>query len=253
MVYASWSDWKNREVSNKVWILMAPSAFLLTVVQYALFARELLIFFGLSFAVTSGLAIVLFYAGAFGGADAKAFICLSLALPQYPQTLVLSPVKSTFTFPVSPLFPITVFSNSVLLAALTAFYALLQNLLWKLKTGRKLFEGFEKETFGRKLVALLTGYKVNVNQLQGHEYLYPLEDISITEDGRSSRKLHVMPKDENRENVIERISEAVKVGKIRGEVWVTPGLPMLIFITAGLIIALIFGDIVWVLLTFLLH
>jgi prepilin signal peptidase PulO-like enzyme (type II secretory pathway) len=28
-------------------------------------------------------------------------------------------------------------------------------------------------------------------------------------------------------------------------VWATPGLPMLIFVTLGLIVALFFGDIVW--------
>jgi preflagellin peptidase FlaK len=139
------------------------------------------------------------------------------------------------------------------LAALTAFYALLRNFLWKLKTGRNLFEGFEKETFGRKLVSLLTGYKVNLAKLKRHEYLYPLEDVSTAEDRQPKRRLLVMPKDEKREQIIERISEAVKAQKIQGEVWVTPGLPMLIFITAGLIIALIFGDIVWIILTFLLR
>jgi preflagellin peptidase FlaK len=92
MVYASWSDWKKREVSNKVWAVLAPLALLLTSIQYVLFDGDLLLYV-LSFAVTSGLAIVLFYAGAFGGADAKALICLSLALPQYPASL--SPVFST--------------------------------------------------------------------------------------------------------------------------------------------------------------
>jgi prepilin signal peptidase PulO-like enzyme (type II secretory pathway) len=35
-------------------------------------------------------------------------------------------------------------------------------------------------------------------------------------------------------------------------VWATPGLPMLIFITLGLIVALLFGDIVWLLVRFIL-
>lgn len=239
LVYASWSDWKKREVSNKVWAVMAPSAFLLTSVQFVLFAQDLLIFYVLSFVITSSLAIILFYAGAFGGADSKAFICLSLALPYYP--VYLFPSSKVY----SPFFPITVFSNSVLLAALTALYALLHNLLWKLKTGRKLFKGFEKESFGRKFVALLTGYKINLNKLKRQGYLYPLEDVSIAEDKQLKRKLLVMPKDGDREQIIERISNAMRTGKFQGEVWVTPGLPMLVFITAGLVIALVFGDIVW--------
>jgi len=247
LVYASWSDWKKREVSNKVWAVLAPLALLLTSVQYVLFAGDLLIYI-ISFAVMSGLAIVLFYAGAFGGADAKALICLSLALPQYPIDLFSAFTSSTSAVIVSPLFPITVFSNSVLLAALTVVYALVRNLLWKLKTGDKLFEGFEKESIGRKVLAAITGYKINVAKLRRHEYMYPLEDINAAEGSQVERKLLVMPKDESREQIVDRILKAVENGKIQNNIWATPGLPMLIFITAGLVIALFFGDLVWILL-----
>ena len=251
LAYASWSDWKKREVSNKVWAVLAPLALLLTSVQYVLFGGDLLLYV-LSFAVTSSLAIVLFYAGAFGGADAKALICLSLALPYYPRDLFSAFATFTSAVLVSPLFPITVFSNSVLLAAFTVVYSLLRNLSWKLKTGNKLFEGFEKESFGRKLLVLLTGYKINVAKLERYEYLYPLEDISVTEDKQADRKLLVMPKDESREQIVERMLDAVQTGKIQNDVWATPGLPMLIFITAGLVIALVFGDIIWIILASLL-
>jgi preflagellin peptidase FlaK len=247
LVYASWSDWEKREVSNKVWAVFAPLALLLTSVQYVLFAGDLLLYV-ISFGVTSSLSIVLFYAGAFGGADAKALICLSLALPQYPTHLFSAIPISASAVLVSPLFPITVFSNSVLLAAFTALYALLRNLVWKLKTGSELFEGFEKESFGRKILALVTGYKINVAKLERYEYLYPLEDIGATEGNNVDRKLLVMPKDEKREKIVERILGAARTGRIQNEVWATPGLPMLIFITAGLVIALVFGDIVWIVL-----
>ncbi|MGD8505925.1 MAG: A24 family peptidase C-terminal domain-containing protein [Candidatus Bathyarchaeota archaeon] len=248
LFYASWSDWKKREVSNKVWAVLAPLALLLTFVQLIMFDTDLLLY-ALSFAVTSGMAIILFYAGAFGGADAKALMCLSIALPQHPTDFFSAFSTSAPAVLVSPLFPITVFSNSVLLAALTAIYAVLRNLLWKLKTRSKLFEGFEKESFGRKLLTLLTGYKMNVTELERFEYLYPLEDIDVIEGNRTNRKLLLMPKDEKREQIIKRILGAVKAGKIHKDVWVTPGLPMLIFITAGLIIALVVGDLVWLILT----
>jgi len=35
-------------------------------------------------------------------------------------------------------------------------------------------------------------------------------------------------------------------GKIEDAVWATPGLPMLIFITIGFILALTIGDLVWI-------
>ena len=36
--YASWADWKSREVSNRVWIVLGPIAFALTMVQFVLFS-----------------------------------------------------------------------------------------------------------------------------------------------------------------------------------------------------------------------
>jgi prepilin signal peptidase PulO-like enzyme (type II secretory pathway) len=66
------------------------------------------------------------------------------------------------------------------------------------------------------------------------------------------RKLVALPKDEGRDAIVERLADAVEAGEIQDMVWATPGLPMLIFMTIGLIIALFFGDMVWVFVRFLL-
>ena len=243
--YASWSDWKAREVSNKVWLVMAPLAFLLTTVQFVLFNPSWLLLFVLSFGVTAGLSVALFYVGAFGGADAKALMCLALALPLYPS--VLLGVFPSNTSNVQIIFPITVFSNGVLLAALTVVYSVVRNCVWKLRSKQGLFEGLEGESVGRKVMAFLTGYKVNAAVLEkGH--VYPLEDISTKESGETERRLLIMPKDEKVEGIVERVLSATREGRLPNEVWVTPGLPLLIFITIGLIVALVFGNIVWILL-----
>ena len=55
------------------------------------------------------------------------------------------------------------------------------------------------------------------------------------------------PNYDEREEIIARIRENSKDAD--PEVWVTPGLPLLIFITSGLIVALTFGDIVWFLIS----
>jgi len=245
-VYASVSDLRTREVSNKVWVIMAPLALTLTLFQFALFSPQSLSLFVISFAITATLSVVLFYVGAFGGADAKALICLALALPYYPNYLL-----SSYAF-LSPIFPLTVFSNGVLLAAFSVFYAALRNYMWKLRTGAKLFEGFENESIWRKILVLMTGYKIDSAGLEKNAYVYPLEDISITETGKNERRLLSFPKDESREAIVARILSAWREGKLQNGVWVTPGLPLLIFITAGLIIALVFGDIILILLRVIL-
>jgi prepilin signal peptidase PulO-like enzyme (type II secretory pathway) len=79
--------------------------------------------------------------------------------------------------------------------------------------------------------------------------MFPLEDVDVKEGEEAKRKLLVFPKDEEREEIIARIRENVQEEKLNGGVWVTPGLPLLIFVTAGLIIALVYGDMVWMLLS----
>jgi hypothetical protein len=113
------------------------------------------------------------------------------------------------------------------------------------RSKKGLFEGLEKESTGRKILTFLCGYKVKVTQLETVEHLYPLEDFYVTETGETRRRLLMFPKDEEREALVERILKATSEGKFGDEVWATPGLPMLIFITAGLIVALTFGDIIW--------
>ena len=242
LIYASWSDLKNREVSNKVWTILAPLAFALTFSQFFMFAPDMFQIYAFSFAITSAVSVALFYAGAFGGADAKALMCLSLALP-YPVHL-LQPIGF-----VSPLFPITVFCNAVLLAASTVFYAVTRNLLWKYRTGKKLFQDFEAQSMSRKILAFLCGYKVNINELERRKHFYPLEDVQIAETGETKRSLLVFPSDDKKEKIVERILEASREGRLQSAVWITPGLPFLVFITAGLIIALTLGDIIWIVLS----
>ncbi|MEM0008103.1 MAG: A24 family peptidase C-terminal domain-containing protein [Candidatus Bathyarchaeia archaeon] len=247
LFYASWSDYKTREVSNNVWVLFAPPAFALTFAELFLFDLDALIFYGLCFGLTSAFAIILFYAGGFGGADAKALMCLALAFPFYPLEL-LKPLMGEASPIMKMFFPVTVFSNSVILAALTAVYLLFHNLLWRIRTGNPLFEGEQREaSIGKRLLILATGYKVPIKKLKEKWHIYPLEDVENTEEGEVKRKLLVLPKDEEREAIVKRLENAIEAGKISEKVWATPGLPMLIFMTAGLVLALVYGDVVWAL------
>jgi len=253
LIYASWSDYKTREVSNTVWILFAPVAFTLTLLEiYTNYGFSQLPSYGICFGLTATFAVILFYSGGFGGADAKALMCLALALPFFPENL-LKPLSGEISPILQVFFPITVFTNSVLLAAATAVYMFLRNVFWHKRPGRKLFEeGHENESLGRKFLVLITGYKVSINKLKEKWHLYPLEDAEENPENGFKRKLVLIPKDEDRNTIVERLTKAVEAGKIQDTVWATPGLPMLIFITAGLIIALFFGDSVWTCIRLLL-
>jgi preflagellin peptidase FlaK len=121
------------------------------------------------------------------------------------------------------------------------------NALWRARTGRKLFEGkYENGSIGRKILVLITGYKVPVQKLKDKWHVYPLEDANENSENNLKRKLVTLPKDEGRDAIVDRLDKAVKTRKIPDSVWATPGLPFLIFITAGLVLALFVGDIVWI-------
>ena len=245
-LYASWSDYKSREVSDTVWIILGPLSLALTLAELLLYDPSLLVSYGICFGLTSAFAVILFYAGGFGGADAKALMCLALALPFYPEELVTplagqpSPISQTF-------FPMTVFSNSVLFAAFTAVALLVYNVFWRLRAHEPLFEGdLKKESLGKKITVMITGYKVTISKLKEKWHVYPMEDTEENPQKGFKRKLLILPKDEGREQIVKRLDTAINAGTIKDKIWATPGLPMLIFVTAGLIVALLVGDIVWI-------
>lgn len=255
LVYASWSDYKTREVSNRVWVIYAPVALLLSLAELLLNDPAKLPFFGLSFGVTAVIAILLFYTGGFGGADSKALMCIALALPFSAGTVFsnLSPLGES---PLAQnLFPLTIFSNGVLFAAATGIYMLLYNVVWHARTGKKFFEGtLAKESVGKKLLILITGHRVPLQKLKETWHVYPMEDVQEENDGASpKRSLLAVPKDEGREEIVNRLSKAADSGRIDNHVWATPGLPMLIFITVGLVAALLVGDVVWILISAVLR
>lgn len=244
LIYASWSDFKTREVSNRVWVIYAPIALALSLSEFLLFDPSKLLLFGLSAGLIVGLAFLLFYTGGFGGADSKALMCIAVALPFAPT--FFSPI-----FGISPtsqfIFPLTIFSNGVLFAAATGIYMVGRNVFWHKKMGKKMFTGtLAEESIGKKILVLITGYRVPIAKLQAKWHVFPMEDYKDSENC-SERKLVVVPHDEGRNEIVDRLSTAAKLGKIDNYVWATPGLPLLIFITLGLFVALVFGDVIWLL------
>jgi preflagellin peptidase FlaK len=250
LLYASWSDYKTREVSNRVWAIYAPIALTLSLTELLLYDSAKLPFFALSFGLTALFALILFYTGGFGGADSKALMCIGLALP-FSTQILFTPLIPQGVSPLSlNIFPLTIFSNSVLFAAASGLYMFFRNLIQRATTRKQLFEDtLSTESIGKKILVMITGYKVPIAKLKEKWHIYPMEDINDDEENTLKRKLVVVPRDEGRDEIVERLSKAADAGKISDRVWATPGLPMLIFVTLGLIVALLFGDLVWILVS----
>jgi hypothetical protein len=74
---------------------------------------------------------------------------------------------------------------------------------------------------------------MTIDKLKQKWHLFPMEDVNDHGEVNLKRKLVVIPHDEGRNEMVERLSTAADAGKIDSYVWATPVLPMLIFITAG--------------------
>jgi len=243
LAVASFFDFKSREVPDWVWLLFAPIGLALTLSLLALngWHMNMVVSWIIVLVVVSGLSIALFYLGFFGGADAKALICLAIAMPDKPSLPTKLALKSPIWWLHMPL-PISAFNNSVLMASLLTLAFITKNIA-DLIRGEEIFKGLEDESFPKKILAFITGYRVNVEKLRSkrHHYLL-IEDFNKCSDGSIKRRLKLLNLINSHENKREEALDGV-----HGKVWVTPGLPFLAFITVGFAIAVFIGDIIlWI-------
>lgn len=175
---------------------------------------------------------LLFQLGAFGGGDAKGLIALSILFPTYPVFEFLGETFPLSGHPTIGLFTFTVLGNALLLTILVPLGMFGYNLLH-----------FSSEMLKSPLYMFI-GYMIPLDSLKKMEHLALLEKYE-EEDGRIKRK-HVragIDFDANQET--ELLEAYAKKGLIGDRVWVTPGLPFLISITAGFIAAVGFGDLIF--------
>ncbi len=237
LIASSIYDLKTREISNIVWVLFAPLGAALTLSHFLLIPDNgFLMLWGISFTIITALSLAFFYLGFFGGADAKALICLGLAMPLNPTSL------RPYLQVSSPLFPLSVFSNAVLCSSFMILAIILYNFSQVLRNENALFEGLEKEPLWKKIAAFATALKIDLNQLKKPSSHYiPLEQFQLDETGKTIRHFKITARLEDEEpDKLENLPEnSAEISKI----WATPGLPFLVFITISFVITLLIGDI----------
>ncbi|MEM2402046.1 MAG: A24 family peptidase C-terminal domain-containing protein [Candidatus Bathyarchaeia archaeon] len=248
---ASIHDIKTREVPNITWLLFAPIGLVLTLISLALngWSQTTILAWLVTAAVTVGLSTALFHLGLFGGADAKALMCLAAAMPTQPNITSIKPLLSSFMgshymLQLPP--PISTFNNAVLTASLLIIAISIRNLADLARHGRRIFEGLEKTSLTKKFFTFLTGYRVDAQKLRsgGHHYII-LEEFSRGEDGSIKRSLKLLP----RLNMSgENSSETNLPAEFNGKIWVTMGLPFIVFITMGFAAAIFIGDLILMLM-----
>lgn len=248
LAYGALLDIRTREVSDWVWVVMGAAGAMLTSLTYALgFYRESWLIILVSIGITTALASALFYVGLYGGADAKALIALSLALPIPPTSL--QPLIET----IIPIFPTSVLLNGVLFSVLTIPYMTLRNIQWKVQNRRKLFEGLEREPILKKAATILSSAKYTTSELKKRKFYDIVENVEETPTGISRHlKLMARVKDVEEPIDLDKLDSLLTRSGYSRELWITPQLPMLVFILAGFVSALVLGDLITGLLTTLI-
>ncbi|MEX1053670.1 MAG: A24 family peptidase C-terminal domain-containing protein [Nitrosopumilaceae archaeon] len=196
--------WK-REVNDVLWIGFGAIAIVL------IFFEPDLIYalknIGISL-IIAPLALLLWRMGVFGGADALGLTVLAALAPQ----ITLSENLIT---------PFTTLTNAALLAVIPIFANVIRNLI-ALLNHKNIFEGFN-ETKSKKMLAIFLGYRA-----RNPKYGFPIEAL---EGGH--KKLDFSLKHAEKAEFCNK-----------PDTWITPGIPYILYITAGFMVQIAYGDIV---------
>ncbi|MGI0020327.1 MAG: prepilin peptidase [Nitrososphaera sp.] len=210
-IAAAW-DLRSRSVSDWLWVSFG----LVAAVLYVADPPANLPLAVVSIAVTGSVSFAVYRLGLFGGADSLALFVLALLMPSYSGSL---------SGTASPLFPLAVFVNALALSTCQVAVNVARNFIsWSQK--RELFSGFEGESGARKAVAFMVGYR-SANPT----FSFPIEAGA----GAGKRFDFAVKRAENAE---------YEKGK---DVWVAPGLPFLLYLLTGLVVAMLVGDLTGVL------
>jgi archaeal preflagellin peptidase FlaK len=204
--YASYTDVTKREISDYVWIVFGALAVLLLFFEPQL--SDALTNIGVSL-IIAPIVLIIWRLGMFGGADAFAIIVLAILVPQ-------------ITITDSMITPFTVLTNAVIISIVPFFVNLIRNLI-AIANRTDIFEGFS-ETRKKRIIALFVGYRAKK----------PKYGFSIEKKVGKHKKL----------NLVMHHAEYAEFCNTPNT-WITPGIPYMLFITAGFIFQLFYGDIIF--------
>ncbi|WP_445476123.1 A24 family peptidase C-terminal domain-containing protein [Methanococcoides methylutens] len=239
LIYACYSDIKTRRVTNSLWPKMLGAGAIFMIYDAFRYGIPYIKWTAISFILIFTFVYILFYMNAFGGADAKVLMVISLILPIYPAMDLFGQQLPIYGVPPLNLFTFSVFGNSVILTIIVPIGLFLYNLT----------QPSLKDTLKRPHY-MFVGYRCPVSKID-KPHIRLMESFDEVENGVSKKFTTAGTKLD--EDTISKIQKYAEKGLIDERVWVTPGLPFMIPITAGFIAAVIYGDLIFqITLNFLL-
>lgn len=221
---ASFMDLVRREVDDWVWLLLASVTGPLTLFRTLLYfdtGYPLLVLISIAF--SSSVAYLFYRFELYGGADAKAIVALSLAYPVNLHGRAVHPIA-----------PIGVLLNALILSLIIPVALFMFNAYRLLVRREDVLSDLAGAPFHIRLAALFLGTRVSFPK----RFWAPM--VRVEEDGLV--RISLSPSftgyfaEEKRNNG-------------RRELWATPGIPLVVFITMGLVLYTAIGDFLYLILT----
>lgn len=282
--WAAVRDWHTRRVPNSLWTPLAVLGVLLLLwdgftalgtAHSRLFAVRAA--FSLLFVIP--LAYFFWYIGGFGGADARAFMVLAVLFPTYP-TYELAGHSLPAVQTLLGVFSLTILTNAVLLGAAYPFLLGVRNAVdsefsYVMFVGQRVPIDRLPETHG-SLLENRWGYTRNGLDLDAlRMYLrwrgLDLADVRVDPELRDPDTLPDEPNEPTDGAVVTdgsgdpwgaaaflediegtaygttpvQLREGLDLIAEREAVWVTPGIPFIVPLFVGLLVALVGGDILY--------
>jgi preflagellin peptidase FlaK len=204
---ASALDLKKREINDLLWICFAGVSVLMIFVNSDFWGNLKII--GISMMIAP-ISLILWRFGFFGGADAFCLIVLASLAPM--ATLTSTQIT-----------PFTTLTNAAILSIVPLFVNLARNLIAIIRK-QDIFKDID-ETSMKKILAMFIGYKT-----KNPKYSFPMEQVI---DGKKHLDFSL------------KHAEKTAFCSDDSGVWVTPGLPYILYISAGFVIQVFFGDLIF--------
>jgi preflagellin peptidase FlaK len=235
--YSCVTDWKVRRAPNRLWYILGGIGLALGLIEIYASGFDVLLIYSWAFGVVFVFALMYFLYYLFqhfglaglGGADAKALIAVAITFPYYPHLEVAGLWLPLTDVTRSIVFGLAVFGNALVLNLAVPIGILIYNLL-TVPSGELYSSPFNS----------FMGYMARIEGLKGKHvrlmYRY------YEEEGQIKRR-RALGGVEIDDKAYDDLLKWKRDGRIGERVWVTPKIPFLIPITAGFIVAIVYGDI----------
>jgi len=241
LIYACYSDIIKRSVTNKLWLFMVAIGFPVALYNFFSQGTDFLICFTYSVLFTFALTYLFFRLGLFGGADAKCLIAISVLIPVQPDFAFVyyqyAANSSLLLFP----FAITTLLNGAIFSLCVPIGLFVYNVL-----------SLSRGELKANLRYAFIGYEKSLEAVSGMKHTRLVHLYDDDEEGGDIKRSFIFGGIEIDAEVVEALKKYHAQGKIGDKVWVTPELPFILFITAGFLSALLFGNLVFCILLSLL-